>query len=92
MKLFNEIKQIAKKFIWKYKHERRARKTLKRKSYEWRPAVAKLKILYNQYSEVVANEQKDQLNGIESTEICPNTYRNVVYNTVGIADHWAKDN
>lgn len=56
MNLFNEIKQIAKKFIWKYKHERIARKTLKRKSYEWRPVVAKLKILYNQYSEVVANE------------------------------------
>ena len=92
---FTELEQIYLKIYWKHRRPWIAKAILRKKN-SWRNQAPRLQTIPQSYSHqnsmvLAQNINIDQWKSIESPEINPCTYDQLIYNKVGKTIQWRKD-
>ena len=94
---FRELEQIISQFVWKYKKKpSNSQSNLEEEEWNWRNQPAWLQAILQSYSHqdsmvLAQNRNIDQWNKIESPEVNPRTYGQLMFDKRGKNIQWRKD-
>ena len=88
MTFFTELEQIIQNFVWSHKRPRIARAILRKKKQSRRHNPPRLQTILQSYRN--QNRHTDQWNRIESPEINPHTYGQLIFDKGGKNIKWGK--